>query len=460
MNGQTDRSEKTGMSENARKIAIVGGGPTGIGVARELIEGGIEVDLYEAEADFGGVWNSGASCGRTYESLHLISPKFNTQVPDFPMPEDYPPYPNHRQMLAYIRDYARAFGIHERAHFNAPVESLTPEGDGWRLKTGAGHDAWYPLVVVCNGLQREPLYPDPAYPGEFTGEILHVRDYKSADQFRGKRVLVVGGGNSGCDVVVDAVHTAASVHHSTRRGYYYQPKFIGGKPTPQWMLELGNKFSSKEETLAYIEEVFRLAGYDGTDYGLPKPDYPLDAAHPVMNSLLLYHIGHGDIVPKGDIERFDGKTVHFKDGSSADFDLILYATGYSRDFPFLDTSLLEWKGGIPDLFLHSTPRNLDNILFMGFIIAAGGLGDGLKNQGQYVLAYARAWFAKTPGLERFLAAKKTDTPDLGQTHFIDSYRHRWEADLWMLLGHMRRYRDMLAEGLPETQPESRREAAQ
>ncbi|MCW2306577.1 flavin-containing monooxygenase [Rhodobium gokarnense] len=427
------------------RVAIVGGGPTGIGVARELIEGGIAVDLYEAEADFGGVWNGEAPCGRTYRSLHLISPKFNTQVPDFPMPDDYPPYPNHRQMLDYVRAYARAFGVYERANFNAAVESLTPEGDGWRLRTSAGHDEHYPLVVVCNGLQRVPLYPDPPYPGSFSGEVLHAADYKSADQLRDRRVLVIGGGNSGCDLAVDAIHTAASVLHSTRRGYYYQPKFIDGKPTPQWMMELGNKFATRQETLAYMAEVFRFAGFDGTAYGLPKPDYPLDAAHPVMNSLLLYHIGHGDIQPKGDVERFAGKTVRFKDGSAAEIDLALFATGYRRDFPFLDAGLLEWKDGIPDLFLHSTPRNHDNLLFMGFINAAGGLGDGMKTQGLFVLNYARALFARSPGLERFLKAKKIDRPDLGQGYFIDSYRHRWEADLWKLLAHMRRYRDMLAE---------------
>ncbi|GGD19313.1 flavin-containing monooxygenase [Aureimonas glaciei] len=434
------------MNGSPARVAIIGGGPTGIGVARELLAGGIDVDLFEAEGDFGGVWNGEAACGRTYRSLHLISPKFNTQLPDFPMPESYPPYPDHRQMLAYLRACAREAGLYPRTRFNAAIKTLVPEGEGWRLKSAAGHDAHYRLVIVCNGLQRVPRFPEPAYAGNFEGEVLHAADYKTADQLRGKRVLVVGGGNSGCDIAVDAIRTAETVHHSTRRGYYYQPKFIGGKPTPQWMMELGSKFSSKEETLAYIEEVFRLAGYDGADYGLPRPDYPLDGAHPVMNSLLLYHIGHGDVAPKGDVESFRGKTARFADGSEADFDLVLYATGYRRDFPFLDPALLEWKGGIPDLFLHSTPRNLDTILFMGFINAAGGLGDGLKTQGLFVLNYARALFGRTSGLERFLAAKRTDTPDLGQSYFIQSYRHQWEADLWKLLGHMRRYRDMLAEG--------------
>jgi len=139
--------------------------------------------------------------------------------------------------------------------------------------------------------------------------------------------------------------------------------------------------------------------------------------------------------------------VLFDDGTREEIDTVLYATGYRREFPFLDRSLLEWKGDIPDLFLHSTPRNMNNILFMGFINAAGGLGDGLKTQGLFALNYARALFAKTPGLEKFLAAKKIDQPDLGQNYFIDSYRHQWEADLWKLLAEMRKYRDMLGDGL-------------
>jgi hypothetical protein len=430
-----------------KKVAIIGGGPTGIGVARELIEGGVAVELFEAEDDLGGVWNADAPCGRTYDSLHLISPKFNTQVPDFPMPDDYPPYPNHKQMLAYIRDYARAFGVYDVSRFNAAVETLTPNGSGWNLRARDGYQSTFPLVIVCNGLQRVPRLPDPPYDGHFAGEVMHASAYSSADQVRDKRVLVVGGGNSGCDIAVDASRTAAKVLHSTRRGYYYQPKFIDGKPTPQWMMELGNKFATKQETLAYIEEVFRLAGYDGSDYGLKEPDYPLDAAHPVMNSLILYHIGHGDIFPKPDIKSFQGSTVLFDDGTREEIDTVLYATGYRREFPFLDRSLLEWKGDIPDLFLHSTPRNMNNILFMGFINAAGGLGDGLKTQGLFALNYARALFAKTPGLEKFLAAKKIDQPDLGQNYFIDSYRHQWEADLWKLLAEMRKYRDMLGDGL-------------
>ena len=363
------------MRKQTQTVAIIGGGPTGIGIGRELRDGGIDFEIFEAADDFGGVWNSAGACGRTYPSLHLISPKFNTQVADFPMPEDYPDYPSHELMLRYIRSYAKAFGMYERTRFGSKVARLEPVGSEWRVTTAKGESAQYPLVVVANGLQRIPRFPK--YPGQFDGESIHSSQYKTAEQVRGKRVLVVGGGNSGCDMAVDAVHHAAAVYHSTRRGYYYQPKFVGGKPTPQWMMELGNKFPTKQETLAYIQETFRLAGFDGTDYGLPKPDYPLDAAHPIMNSQILYHIGHGDIRAKGDIASFEGRRVRFVDGEEAEFDVVIYATGYDRDLSFLDRGLLEWKSGIPSLFLHSVPRNLDNLLFMGFINSAAGLGDGL-----------------------------------------------------------------------------------
>jgi len=432
------------------KLAIIGGGPTGIGIGRELRDAGIAFDLYESEDDFGGVWNGSAECGRTYPSLHLISPKFNTQVPDFPMPDSYAHYPRHEKMLEYIRSYARTFGLYEHARFNSRVVSLEPVGGNWRITTVRGDSEVYGLVVICNGLQRVPRYPHPAIPGHFDAESLHTCHYKSPEQLRGKRVLVIGAGNSGCDIAVDAVHHGSAVFHSTRRGYYYQPKFIAGKPTPQWMMELGGKFATKAETLAYIEQVFRLAGFDGTDYGLPRPDYPLDAAHPVMNSQLLYHIGHGDIVPKGPVSGFEGSMVRFEDGSVEQIDTVVYATGYDRDFSFLDSRLLEWRSGIPDLFLHSTPRNIDNLLFMGFINAAGGLGDGLKTQGSFVLSYARAYFGKTRGLQAFLRAKRIDVPDLGQGYFVKSHRHQWEADLWKLLGQMRKYRDQLDE-VPQDQ---------
>lgn len=426
-------------------VCIIGGGPLGIGLGRELSEGAIPYALFETESDFGGVWNADAPCGRAYPSLHLISPKFNTQVPDFPMPEHYPPYPNHRMMLDYIRSYARHFGVYEHAQFNTSVSWIEPSKGGWDVELSTGESRYFDIVAVCNGAQRVPHFPKPAYPGVFSGEVIHTADYKSPSQLSGKRVLVIGAGNSGCDVAVDAVHHARSVHHSTRRGYHYYPKFVGGKPTPQWMLQLGNKFPTKEETSAYIQKVFKLAGFDGSDYGLKTPDHPIDAAHPIMNSQILYHIGHGDIAAVDDVEKLEGQTVYFTDGKQAEIDIIVYATGYDRHFPFLDPAILDWQGDIPDLFIHIMPRNLDNLFFFGFVNAAAGLGDGMRLQGQFVRSYISALAENTLGYRKFIRAKNEDNPDLGQDYFVDSRRHSWEVDFWKFIRCARHYREMLDE---------------
>lgn len=263
------------------KIAIIGGGPTGIGVGRELCDGDVDFEIFEAEADFGGVWNSEGESGRTYDLLHLISPKFNTQVQDFPMPEDFPAYPSHRLMLRYIRSYARAFGLYEKARFNAPVQRLAPEGNGWRITAVGGRSDVYPLVVVCTGLQRVPLYPQPAYPGHFDGETLHSRFYKSAEQVSGKRVLVIGGGNSGCDIAVDAVHRAEAVFHSTRRGYHYQPKFIDGQPTPQWMMGLEASFQPRNRRLPTSR---RCSGWQASTVPTTGFRFPIIRSTPPIRS--------------------------------------------------------------------------------------------------------------------------------------------------------------------------------
>nr|UWK15749.1 LasI [uncultured Verrucomicrobiota bacterium]UWK15770.1 LasI [uncultured Verrucomicrobiota bacterium] len=426
-------------------MCIVGGGPTGIGLAKEFGEAGIPFDLLEAEADFGGVWNRSARCGRVYDSAHLISPKSNTQFSDFPMPADYPDYPSHRQMLAYIRSYARRFGVYEGAVFNASVVRLSKAAGGWRVGLASGEERDYGMVYVCNGAQRVAQYPDPPIRGPRSFEEMHSLEYRSPSQLRGKRVLVMGAGNSGCDIVIDAVHHAEAVYLSARRGYYFQPKYISGKPTPEWMMELGSKFETREETLAYIREVFKLAGFEGADYGLRAPDYPLDACHPVMNSQLLYHVGHGDVGVKGDVERFDGREVVFCGGDRVEVDLVLYATGYRRQLDFLDPRQLEWRGGLPDLFLHMMPRNHDDLFFYGYYNLVGGLGNVVRMVSLFAVDYIRARQRGARGYRNFLEAKRKEDPDLGRGYFVNSLRHRWEVDLWKFLKVVNRYRGLINE---------------
>jgi hypothetical protein len=233
----------------------------------------------------------------------------------------------------------------------------------------------------------------PDYPGEFGGEILHSADYKGPDVLRGKRVLIVGAGNTGCDIAVEAAQNAERTFHSTRRGYWYAPKYVFGRPGDQVVdLMLGLKAPLWFRRWMFKATLRATVG-DLTRYGLPRPDHEPFETHPIVNSLLVYYVGHGDIAPKPDVTRFDGDEVCFADGSRERADLVLFATGYLARFAFLpDLGHLNWRDDHPRLYQHVfTPRH-DNLFVAGLI---------QPDSGQFTLAH---W--QTEAVAEFLAARR------------------------------------------------------
>lgn len=381
--------------------AIIGAGPMGLAAARQLQRYAIPFVGFEQHTDVGGLWDINNPHSTMYESAHLISSKGTTAFAEFPMSAEVPHYPRHQQIGQYFRDYAEHFGLREHFQFNTRVVQLTRHGNGWRLLSESRSEQrewFFEGVLIANGTLHRPN--QPALPGAFAGELLHASAYKSADIFTGKRVLVVGCGNSACDIAVDAVHRAASVDLSVRRGYHFLPKFILGKPTDTFggAVKLPRRLKQLVDGL-----LVRAMLGKPSQYGLPDPDYRLYESHPVMNSLVLHHIGHGDIQPRGDIRQVDGHTVTFADGSQADYDLILQATGYKLDYPFIDRTELNWPQdcGAPQLYLnvfHPLHRNL----FMLGMIEASGLGwQGRAEQAELVALVIRRQLQGSPLAEQF-----------------------------------------------------------
>lgn len=413
-------------------VAIIGGGATGIGVAKCLRQAGISFNIYERAGGFGGNWRPNGPSSKMYESAHLISSKRNTEFSDAPMPKNYPSYPSHSLFFTYLNAVVSEFDLARSATFNFHLEMLRPDGDRWLLEFANGESRIADFVVICNGLLRRALVPDIA--GKFEGISLHAADYKNADSFRRKRVLVVGAGNSGCDIAVDAAHNASRTFHSTRHGYHYMPKFIAGKATQDWLMDEAPKFVEPEKYWEYVESTFKLAGFDGTDYGLPKPDHPIQSSHPIMNSQILFHIGHGDITPKGDIADIIGNEVLFNDGSSEEFDVIVWATGYEIDMPFLERSVFDWKDDFHSLFLRMIPPEFDNLIFAGYLNSPSGIGNLANSMGHLVSKYISA--RKIGGTNwRTLQKVKHHARhlDLGTERFVKSRRHNSEVDLWKFL---------------------------
>ena len=214
---------------------VVGAGPHGMSALKALLQNGIEADGFERERDVGGNWNFGAENSRVYESTHLISSKPFTQFPDFPMPDAYPDYPSHRQVKEYFGRYTDHFGLRRAIRFSTDVVRAEPvdEGRAWdvtvRDRVSAAETTYrYAGLVVGNGHNWNPKVPDYAGRAEFRGEVLHSADYKGPEVLRGKRVLVVGAGNTGCDVAVEAAQNAAHTWHSTRTRLLLQPEVHDG----------------------------------------------------------------------------------------------------------------------------------------------------------------------------------------------------------------------------------------
>lgn len=398
------------------RYAVIGAGPSGLAAARNLQKLGLPFVGFEAYADVGGLWNIANPRSTVYESAHLISSKRMTEFAEFPMADRVADYPSHRELCAYFRAFADHFGLREHYRFNARVLQVEPAGEGsaplWRVRWREGtegegsetREALFKGVIIANGTLAEPNMPP--FEGRFDGELLHTSTYKDAALFEGKRVLIVGAGNSGCDIAVDAVHRAAQVDISVRRGYYFVPKYVFGKPAdtlgglklPPWL---------KQKIDSVILKWFTG---DPVRFGFPKPDYKMYESHPVVNSLIIYHLGHGDVRVKADIARFEGKTVHFKDGSQGDYDLVLAATGYKLHYPFIARELLNWHGQAPQLYLNIFAPRFDNLAVMGMIEASG-----IGWQGRYEQAELIARAFKAQGSEqgrRFAATKAGPAPDL------------------------------------------------
>ena len=369
--------------------AIIGAGPMGLCTARQLKKHGIDFVGFELNSDVGGLWDIDNPHSTMYDSAHLISSKSTTQFSEFPMRDEVAPYPHHSEMRRYFRDYADHFQLKTHYQFNTRVVEVNRLERGWQLiseQNGVRRNWQFDGVLIANGTLHKPN--SVSLPGDFDGQVMHSSEYRSAAVFEGKRVLVVGCGNSACDIAVDAVHRAASVDISVRRGYYFLPKFILGKPTDTFggAIKLPRPLKQRLDGLL----VRALVGKPSS-YGLPDPDYKLYESHPVMNSLVLHYLGHGDIKARRDISKVDGKQVTFTDGEQGEYDLILQGTGYKLDYPFIDRAHLNWpeKTGAPQLYLNVFHPQYDDLFMMGMVEASGLGWQGRDEQAELVALYIR-----------------------------------------------------------------------
>lgn len=408
---------------------IIGAGCSGFTTAKRLKDHGLPYDCFEASDDIGGNWyynnpNGMSSC---YESLHIDTSKWRLAFEDFAVPDDWPDFPHHRQILQYFRDYVDHFELRDTITFDTTVTDVTELAGGrWRVELSTGDVRAYDAVVVANGHHWDPRMPD--YPGEFDGYQVHSHHYRNPFEpydFRGRSVMVVGAGNSAMDIASELAQRpiADRLLISMRRGVWVLPKYIDGKPAdkavlPSWMpAKLGR---------ALARSKLRRTIGDMTAYGLPAPDHrPLDA-HPSVSGEFLTRVGCGDITPKGAIARLDGDGVVFTDGTRERVEAIVWATGYNVSFPFLRQLELTPRDNVFPLYKRMVKPGFESLFFVGLAQPLPTLVNFAEQQSKLVAAALLGEYA-FPGHEQMVATIANDEQRaLG--HFYDSPRHRMQVD--------------------------------
>ena len=433
-------------------VCVIGAGASGLAAVKNLREQGFAVDCYERETGVGGAWNWRHARSPMYASTHLISSKSGTQYPDFPMPDDWPDYPHHTKVHSYLDRYAEHFGLREHIWFGTEVVRVEAAGEPaqgfWDVTTRVGgteRTSRYAAVVVANGHLWSPKLPRYDGQADYRGQVLHSSAYKDPAQLRGKKVLVVGGGNSGCDIAVDAAQQASRCWHSTRRGYWYAPKYLLGRPTDQVNDLLAVlRLPLRVRQWVGQRELRRSVG-DPARYGLPRPDHKLYESHPIVNSLLLYHVGHGDIEPVPEIAHFTRNAVVLTDEREIEPDVVIMATGYLPRFEFLSPQLLDADtDGRPRLHLHTFVRSYPTLFLAGLIQGDAGLLPIAHWQSVAIAKWLRLRDADAARAATFWTgiASAPDRP-WTQARTTDSTRHWFEVDHTLYLRALQRVLDEL-----------------
>ncbi|MEM9359574.1 MAG: NAD(P)-binding domain-containing protein [Pseudomonadota bacterium] len=358
------------------KLLIIGAGPVGLAMASALKANDIPYDQVDAKGGLGGNWHSGV-----YVGVHLNSSRKSTEFGDYPMPDHYPDFPSAAEMKAYLNDYARAKGIDQGIEFKkSVVETLPQSDDSWLVRFAEGDERNYKGVVVCNGHHWDSRMPE--LPGEFAGELIHSKDYTGKAQLEGKRVLVIGAGNSACDIACDSARFAKSADVSMRTGYWFLPRVVFGRPindVPIWHLPV-----TVQRWI--LRGIIWVTLGDFRKYGLEKPSHRIFDRHTTFGAEMLHYMTLGRIKPRRAINGVNGNTVSFSDGASADYDMIVAATGFNFRFPFLPDGLVDVKGDVVQLYGFAFPPNVKNLYIIGATQPRGGFG--------YLLTPASDLYAK------------------------------------------------------------------
>lgn len=414
--------------ENATAdVCIIGAGSSGVAAAKALKEKGIPFVCYEIGSGIGGMWRYQNDNGLSsaYRSLHIDTSRKNLGYSDFPIPDHYPDFMSHYEVLEYLESYADHFDVKQHIQFNTRVESVTPQDDKWLVTCSNGESRLFTSVIVANGHLWDPRIVE--FNGQFDGEMLHSHHYKVPEPFVGKNVLVVGIGNSGVDIAVDVCKGAKTTLLSTRRGAWVMPKYFLGYPIDQVSGFIARTFRlSTRRTRSIVQRLAYLVTGDQARFGIPRPKHKIWQEHATLSQELIPYCGHGWIRVKPNIQELQGTQVLFEDGSVEPVDVIIQATGYKTTFPFLEPQLFEVPDGKAELYRRIVPPALPGLYMLGLVQPIGPTIPLVEVQSRW-LASVLAGEIELPSQDAMYAEIHAHNESV-RRQFVGSARYTLEVD--------------------------------
>ncbi len=434
-------SKVTPASTSLPSVCVIGAGSSGIAAAKALHERGIPFDCFEASDRVGGNWVFGNKNGMSsaYRSLHINTSRERMEYTDFPMPKSYPDFPHHSQIAAYFDDYVDHFGFRDKIAFETSVKHAERGADGiWSITLDTGETRRYDALVVANGHHWNPRWPEPAFPGSFDGEMVHAHHYVDNKPFEGKRVVVLGIGNSAMDIAVESSFVAEKTILASRRGAHIVPKYLFGRPLDQIGV---NRFTGALPW-AFRKSLFMAFYRTGVgrmeDYGLPRPDHDLGDAHPTISADFLNRIAHGEVEYRPNIAELLGDRVRFEDGSVEQVDTIVCCTGYKVTFPFFDEGFVSAPDNDLPLYRRVFHPEIGGLFFVGLLQPLGAIMPLSEAQGQWIAAYLRGEYA-LPDSGALHADMERERAKMFK-RYVASKRHTMQVDFDNYLYDLRRER--------------------
>ncbi|OCT85231.1 dimethylaniline monooxygenase [N-oxide-forming] 3 isoform X1 [Xenopus laevis] len=392
-----------------QNVAIIGAGISGLAALKCSLEAGLEATCFEKSDSVGGLWNytEYAEDGRAsiYRSVFTNACKEMMCYPDFPIPDEYPNYLHNSLFLDYLRLYVKHFDLARYIKFKTAVVSVQKCPDfqvtgQWKVITeqdGNRSSDIFDSVLICTGHHVHPNLPLHSFFGieRFTGRYMHNREYKEPAQYAGKRVLVVGLGNTGADIAVELSHTAQKVWLSTRSGSWIMSRvWDNGYPWDMVYLTRHQSFLNKVLPRAisdYLYESMMNKRFSHEMYGL----VPLDRGsrkEPVFNDDLAACITCGTVVVKPNIREFTETSAIFEDGSVIEnVDVVIFATGYSYAYPFIDDSIMKNSNNKVSLYKGVFPPKLEKptLAVIGLVQSLGSIPSTSDVQARWAVSVIR-----------------------------------------------------------------------